>query len=113
MVCTIHVKFIFFLLQTQLVERLSSQDSSGEPISEEAIFKEVLGHRSSYKKGWDPLPKGSSSIENVQLKEQLQEHQEQLSQQDEKLSQQDETISRHEEIIHTLQTRTEKMHNYL
>ena len=91
MVYTIHVEFVFFLLQTQLVEQLSSQDSTGEPISEEAVFEEVLDHRSGYKKEWGPLPKGtsrmsrgaSSSAENAQLKEQLQEYQEQLSRQEE------------------------------
>ena len=91
MVYTIHVEFVFFLLQTQLVEWLSSQDSTGELISEEAIFEEVLGHRSGHKKGWGPLPKGTSrmsrgaysSTENEQLKEQLREYQERLSQQEE------------------------------
>ena len=65
-------------MQTQLVDRLSSQDSIGESVNEDDIFDKVLGSRSAYKKGWGSLPKGTSKIqrssvylENIKLKEQL------------------------------------------
>ena len=65
-------------LQALLVRRLSSQDSTGTSVNEDAIFNEVLGIRSAYKKEWGPLPKGTTRsqiksvhMENIQLKEKV------------------------------------------
>ena len=60
------------------MERLSSEDSTGTSVNEDAIFDEVLGMYFEYKNGWGPLPKGttrsqrnSASMENIKLKEKV------------------------------------------
>lgn len=104
------------------MERLSSQDSTDEPVSEDAVFDEVLGSRSAYRKGWGPLPKGvsrrhasSSHTENLQLKEQVrqlnesqQQYRAELSAQQEMMSAQQEIISQQQSVIDDLRLRSDE-----
>lgn len=97
------------------MERLSSQDSTDEPVSEDAVFDEVLGSRSAYRKGWGPLPKGvsrrhasSSHTENLQLKEQVRQLNESQQQYRAELSAQQEIISQQQSVIDDLRLRSDE-----
>ena len=95
------------------MERLSSQDSTEELVSEDAIFDEVLGSRSAYRKCWGLLPKGvsksqrsSSYTEKIQLKEQMRQLKEQH---DHEMQQYMIKLSEQQCVIDDLRSRTDEL----